>query len=430
MRRSYFASCFIASGLALFAGCSSVPEEDELGSTVESELQTPCELGNSCPQAFKVLSAKSESSVSRNDVRDDVTVAWQGESEFPAALFSGATSRKLRYSGEGRVVLTGNAQGTAPIRIDDFLLVEVLAENGAVLTTAVLNPTAPVAVDGVPPSALAPMPAWGGNGQGWSYAEVDISSILPKNQTFRLRLGAYDVVSVALVTDVYLRTTAAAAPPPPPPPPPVADPFDPASCQGPQWTAAEALTKFAPATVKTKLTDALTVVARTRACGNATGCTAWASTNAIAYRHRSQSDLYGHLDSMASFAVPPDDAYVGMFLRQGNKDSDRIRLRTSFRTGTLGADIELPFNATKGAYGADVGKCTAVPCFNGGLRVPDYGDSLQLSGGNYSGKKGSGGLSGPHVITKDCMRLTGRTQVEWTNKLGRNENEYVVLARY
>lgn len=71
-----------------------------------------------------------------------------------------------------------------------------------------------------------------------------------------------------------------------------------------------------------------------------------------------------------------------------------------------------------------------MPCFNGGLRVPDYGDSLQLSGGNYSGKKGSGGLSGPHVITKDCMRLTGRTQVEWTNKLGRNENEYVILARY
>lgn len=250
MRRSYFASCFIASGLALFAGCSSVPEEDELGSTVESELQTPCELGNSCPQAFKVLSAKSESSVSRNDVRDDVTVAWQGESEFPAALFSGATSRKLRSSGGGprrpygerarhgadshrRLPARRGARGERR-RVDDGGSQPDGA--GRCRWRAAQRARADARL--------------GGNGQGWSYAEVDISSILPKNQTFRLRLGAYDVVSVALVTDVYLRTTAAAAPPPPPPPPPVADPLTPASCQGPQWTAAEALTKFAPATSK------------------------------------------------------------------------------------------------------------------------------------------------------------------------------------
>jgi hypothetical protein len=413
-------------GSIVAIGCASSGDEATVDSD-EAELTKTCDLGSSCPEAFKVLTGRSESSVPRNDVRDDVTVAWQGNPEFPAAQFAGATSRKLRFAGQGRVTLTGNAQGTAPFRVDDFLLIEVLAENGAVLKTGVVNPTVPVAIDGAAPPTLAPMPAWGGAQQGWSYPEVDITALLPKDQTVRLRLGAYDVTGFAVITDVYLRTVAV-APPPPPPPPPV-DPFDPSSCQGAPWSAAEALARFAPATTATTLTRSLVIASRERSCGTSTGCTAWNAITKLPYRHRTDSSLYGHLDSVTSFPLPVEEGYVGMYLRQGNSDANRIRLRVGFRSGSLGTNIDLPFNAARGADGADVGKCTSVPCFDAGGYVRDYGDSLTLDG-NYAANKGTGGVSGPHVVTRQCMRLTGKTSVAWSNNLGRTETEYVILGRY
>lgn len=278
---------FIFASLSLLpvfgaAGCAvdEAAAPDDLGSD-ESELRAACALGNGCPEALKVLSSTTLQSVPRVEARDDVTVDYDRNPEWIAEPFAQTTSRKLVHEGRGRVVLTGSADGTAPLVIDDFLLVEVLAESGQVLSRGVVNPAAGLLVDGATPAVLASGATWGGPGKGWAYAQVDVTSLLPADRKpFRLRVSAFDVISFATTSDVFVKVVPN-APPPPPPPPPAADPFDPSSCNVPALSRADALTTFAPATSKVTLPSDLALLGRTRDCHPVTGCAAWRAISSI-----------------------------------------------------------------------------------------------------------------------------------------------------
>lgn len=276
MRFSSFVAALAIPSLLSFAaiGCSAQSAEtDEVWSN-EDELSAACTLGTTCPEAFEVLGEKTLESVPADRTRDDVTVAFDGE-PVVAEAFAHRISRKL-VRGTARVVLTGSADGRAPVVVDDFLLVEVLAADGKVLRTGAVNPPDSLRVDGVAPTPLAPPAPWRGPRRGWAYHDVDVTELLPADgQTFRLRVSAFDFAGFAMVSDVYVKSTDA------PPPTPV-DVFDPASCQGPSMTRAEAIARFEPAASKTAL-GPLSVSVRARRCHAVTGCAAWWTTKALPY---------------------------------------------------------------------------------------------------------------------------------------------------
>lgn len=416
---------FALGSLAALAavGCTSNIGEPEAVAT-ESEISTVCTLGGTCPAAIKVVSAVPAGTVPHDDVRDDVTVGWQGNPEFSPAPFAGATSRPLKMTAGTRVVLSGSADGKTPFVVDDFLLVEIVGTDGARIANGVVNANG-LALDGQAVRPLAPIAVHNGANLGWSYNQVDITSLLPTDRSFRVRVTALDVTGVALVSDVYLVAQAEAEEEEEDP----SDPLDPASCQGPTWSGPEALAKFAPATTKVKLGRA-TLAARTRQCGDATGCNAWTATTSIPFRDRSPSDLYGRVDQAKSLSIAGSAAtsYVGLHLQQGQTEGDRIRFDVSFLgNGGRGVGIEMAFNSTGRVWGSEVRKCTKTPCGTSPLGVA--ADDLDLDG-NYTKNRAGGGLDGPHVVTAHCARLRGVGKVRWSNNLGWNETEYAILARY
>ncbi len=187
---------------ALAACAGEAPDE----ASNEDELAAPCEIGATCPRAIKVVPARPAAAVPREDIRHDLTVQWQGDPEYPVTFVSGTTSRLLWSTGRNRLYLSGGSEGLHALTVDDFLLVEVLAQDGARIGAAIVNPVLPIALDGKPLNALAPLATWNGDSRGWTYAPIDISALLPQNVPFRLRVGLYDVAGVALASDVYLST--------------------------------------------------------------------------------------------------------------------------------------------------------------------------------------------------------------------------------
>ena len=266
--------------LATATGCAAQAGPDDDASPIdadESELRAACTLGAGCPDAIKVFAATTLQSVPRVEARDDVTVDFNGNPDWVTEPFATGTTRKLVSDGKSRVVLTGSADGTAPIVVDDFLLVEVLAESGQVLAKGTVNPGAGVLVDGVAPASLANGAPWGGPGKGWSYGQVDITGLLPAGKTpFRIRVSAFDITSFATTTAVYVKTVSSAPPPPPPPPAtPWANP-----CGGPAVTYDQLLSRFAPASGSVQL-GSFVLDGRMRACHEQTGCTDWQPTHEL-----------------------------------------------------------------------------------------------------------------------------------------------------
>jgi hypothetical protein len=101
-----------------------------------------------------------------------------------------------------RITLAGDAAGTGEIRIDNFILLEVLDQNGARvgrgLVGNVVDCTGPVLLDGQAVPELGPkaftIPA----------GAVDLAPLLPAGKPFTLRATALDYGGAAYVSDVYL----------------------------------------------------------------------------------------------------------------------------------------------------------------------------------------------------------------------------------
>ncbi|MFO0668409.1 MAG: hypothetical protein U0235_02115 [Polyangiaceae bacterium] len=261
--------------LVFFLGCAASNEATSDDDESASELSAACTIGKDCGD-LKLLKARSYSTSRPPAVhRSDVSAELAASSEL--RVFSRLTSRPLTFDGTKKVTLSGDAAGSAAVRIDDFLLIEVLSPSGALLAAGAVN-NASVRVGGQAATLLAPVPAYGGAGQGWVYGarSVDVTPLLPKNTPFRLRVSAFDAEAEALTTDVFLSTEDATVTPPPPPPPPPAndDPFDPASCTGAPATTADFAARFAPGATLAYLGN-YSVKVRTRDCNTVSGCTAW-----------------------------------------------------------------------------------------------------------------------------------------------------------
>jgi hypothetical protein len=125
------------------------------------------------------------------------TTVWE---RVPRVLRTSSTP--LTIPAGHRATLAGDAAGTQDLRIDNFILLEVLDERGgrlgAGLVGNVVDCTGPVLLDGVPVPELGPkaftIPA----------GAVDLSSLLPAGRPFVLRATALDYGGAAFVSDVHL----------------------------------------------------------------------------------------------------------------------------------------------------------------------------------------------------------------------------------
>lgn len=327
---------------APLAGCSGQGDPDLDEDAVSSELGAPCAIGSNGCGDLKVLKGKTYTSSRPPAVRrSDVTVDLSDPSH-DARVFSRLTSRALTFDGTKKVTLAGDAAGNEPIRVDDFLLVEVLSSSGALLAAGAINSES-VRVNDKAAAALAPIPAWGGPEKGWTYAagSVDISSLLPENVPFRLRLSAIDVAGYAVTTDVFLKVDdATSEPAPPPPPPPVNDdPWNPASCAGTPATVADFAGRFAPGATKAYLGN-YHVQVRTRDCNEISGCTEW----------RPYADAIDmKLSNASSVPVPTGDPLTGAMMLEiaSGKIFPRFVNATCWHKGPVSDSVCAAFDLEK-----------------------------------------------------------------------------------
>jgi hypothetical protein len=191
--------------------------------------------------------------------------------------------------------LAGDREGTKPIVVDDFLVVEVLGADGALIDAGVVNPppdtelrVADRAARRVGPTVPIDMQALG---YVFPPGAIDVTSLIPKGRQVKLRVSAFDVGGAAATTDVFARYEAQ-----PPAPPPVTDPFDPASCADPPMTQAEARAKLAPATTSFKLPAKVTLAARKRTCHPVTGCAEWGPASKLPLTASQTSQRAGDFD--------------------------------------------------------------------------------------------------------------------------------------
>lgn len=195
---------------ALALGCAAETSEDDVVADEEADLSSSCKLDATCGASQKVLAAKLFSAEQRAPARRraDIRVDVSSPSfEAVPRVFAQKTTRTFTFGGGKKVLLSGSADGTKPVEIDDFLLVEVLAADGSLLAAGHLGGDAGISVGATKSKLLA-------THTDFKVAPTDIAALLPKDRPFRLRLSGLDSLARALVSDVFL--VAADAPPPAP----------------------------------------------------------------------------------------------------------------------------------------------------------------------------------------------------------------------
>jgi hypothetical protein len=104
-----------------------------------------------------------------------------------------------------RLTLAGDPSGAQPFSIDNFILLEVLDENGQRTASAVVggvvDTTGPVLLDGAPVKQIGP------NAFKIPGGAADLSDFLPVGRPFILRATALDYGGGVALSDVYLVAT-------------------------------------------------------------------------------------------------------------------------------------------------------------------------------------------------------------------------------
>ncbi|SET28525.1 hypothetical protein [Stigmatella erecta] len=129
--------------------------------------------------------------------REDVEIDTRNFDRTPRVVATGETPL-LRLEGS-RARLAGDAAGTTGFSVDNFILLEVLDERGKVLNRGAVGFTDSVLmgkeqVDSVGRMSFAFEPG-----------EVDLTSLLPESQPFKLRATVLDYSGVGRVSPVFLR---------------------------------------------------------------------------------------------------------------------------------------------------------------------------------------------------------------------------------
>lgn len=284
---------------SILGGCAApaAPDDalaDEDTEVAESDLTKACALGTSCAKTQKLLAAKLFSPENRAPARRraEIRIETGGNLalETVPRIFAQKTTGTFTFAGGARVVLSGSADGSAPFELDDFLLVEVLGQDGALLAAGHLGGASAITVGAVASSQLA-------THTDFKVAATDIAPLLPRDRPFRLRFSALDFNTRALVSDVHLVAGSV------PPKPAQVDLFDDAAFPGAPLTRAEAVALFAPGSARADL-GTFVFAQRTRACNKVTGCAAWTATNSVSLSGRYQAGTGGWYENPTSSAVP------------------------------------------------------------------------------------------------------------------------------
>lgn len=128
--------------------------------------------------------------------REDVEVDTRDFERIPHVVATGETPL-IRLDG-ARARLFGDAEGTRGWSVDNFVLLEVLDEQGRLIRRASAGFAQTVQigadhVDNVGPMSFTFEPG-----------EVDLTSMLPDSAPFKVRATALDVGGVGRVSDLYL----------------------------------------------------------------------------------------------------------------------------------------------------------------------------------------------------------------------------------
>lgn len=285
------------TGLLLLANACSIDRADD-DVDVDESMLSECTLAvaSEC-EAIQLLRAREDTETARAPrvTRADVTVRAAAPNEGAVAKqFRRQTSRALRYRG-GKVTLSGDALATQPLVLDDFLLVEVLDLSGRTTAAGVASKNE-VQLGGVTVAPLsAPVP-WDRGAHGYVHdpGALDITSLLPRDQPFRLRVSAFDFIGDAKVTDVFLRIVPDASP---------LDPFADDYCSGPVLTRDVAVAHIAPGAASVRL-GALSAAVRARTCNPVSGCGPWENDDRFIFPRFEFSDYRGVISRDHTMLMP------------------------------------------------------------------------------------------------------------------------------
>ncbi|HEX8821648.1 MAG TPA: hypothetical protein VF794_17115 [Archangium sp.] len=159
------------------------------------QVPPPAPMGP--PRPYPLLKETEErETASLMETREDVEVDTRDFERTPRVVTTGETPL-VRLSG-ARAMLYGDAEGKQGFDVDNFILLEVLDGSGRVINRGAVGFTDNVlmgreVVDSVGPRAFHFEPG-----------QVDLTSMLPENEPFRVRATALDYSGVGRVTDVFL----------------------------------------------------------------------------------------------------------------------------------------------------------------------------------------------------------------------------------
>lgn len=148
-------------------------------------------------RAVRLLAAVPERETSQlTEQRTDLEVDTHDLDRTPRQVEAGKTAL-LSLDG-ARARLAGNAEGTAPWSVDNFLLFDVLDAQGKRLNSFVVG-----YAEGVL-RGTERLDNVGRMSFGFDPGEVDLTSHLPEGQPFQLQVTALDYGGVGKVSDVFL----------------------------------------------------------------------------------------------------------------------------------------------------------------------------------------------------------------------------------
>lgn len=181
--------------------CASRAADDD-DSVTEDELRRACSVGDSCPSAMRLLSAKSYADGERphRRFRSDIAIDTQNWDTTPRIMRQ-ATSRPMTFTGGHAVTLSGDASGSMSVVVDNFILLEAMSLEGELLDVAFVGSSEPFTLAGQAVRQIGP------DAFEHPAGELDISSVFPKGVPFRLRVTALDYGDLASVSDVYMHVS-------------------------------------------------------------------------------------------------------------------------------------------------------------------------------------------------------------------------------
>lgn len=156
------------------------------------------------PKAFKLLSATPEAeTAARAEKRQDLYVVTDSGDPVPAVVAVGQVGPISRQN--GKVRLYGDEAGKLGWSVDNFLLLEVVNASGEVVNRVAIGFQQGLTC------GSEHIDTTGGMKFAFEAGEVDLSTLLPAEEPFTLKVSALDIGGVGQNSDLYLVLSASGA---------------------------------------------------------------------------------------------------------------------------------------------------------------------------------------------------------------------------